>query len=76
MVSLVDDPIIVSQIFQIYFVQLRQFQVNKPSSLRRTIFYNIQIFRRKKYNIDNSKQFACFPNGDLIDGDPFWTVFL
>ena len=43
---------------------------------RRSVFDNIQIFRRKNNQIQDSKQFSGFPDRNAVDCDSLGTVFL
>ena len=76
LISLIQNLIIVRQILQINLMKLTQFQIHKTPSLRRTIFYDIQILWRKKHQIHNSKQLRRLLNGNSVDGNPLGTVLL
>ena len=74
-VSLVYNMIISCQIRKIYLIQLTKLQIHEPASFSRAIFYNIQIFRRKKDKIYNSKQFSCLFYRKTIDRNSFCLIF-
>ena len=76
MIPLIHDPVVVGKIAEIYFVELGKLQIYKSSSLGGTIFYNVQILRRKKYDVDNTEQFARPADGHLVDCYPFRTFLL
>ena len=60
LVSLIKYFVVINKVTKIYLVKLAKFHIHKSSSLWRTIFYNIKIFRRKENNINNSKKFNSF----------------
>ena len=76
MVSLIHDPVVIRQIIQVHLIKLRKLQIYESSSLCRPVLDNVQIFRREKYKIHNSEKFACFPDRDLVNRNPFRTVLL
>ena len=59
----------------IYFVKLAKLQIYKSASLCRTVFDNIEILRREKHNIQNTKQLTRFFDRHFIDGHTLCTVF-
>ena len=54
-IALIDDPVIISQITQINLIKLRKLKIDKTSSSRRSLFDDVQIFRRKKYKMYDSE---------------------
>ena len=75
-IPLIQRLVIIYQVVYIDFIQLTQFQINKFSSSRWTLFDDLQILRRKKHHIGNTKKLAGPPYGNSIDGNALGLIFL
>ena len=54
-----------------YLIQLTKLQIHEPASFSRSIFYNIQILRRKKHQINYSEKLTGLPDRKTIDRNAF-----
>lgn len=57
------------------FIKLAQLQIYKSAPLGRTVFDDIEVLRREKNNIQNTKQLTRFFDWHFIDGHTLCTVF-
>ena len=56
LVFLSQDLVVGTQIMYVNLIQLTELHIHKPAPVRRSVFYDMKIFRRKDHNIRNSEK--------------------